>query len=128
LFTVSIPLGNEHLPDELRTGPQQSFSVGANAYAAQAMQWLPDSSNGVAVHEEVPRTADADGGNTPQRAHRPRILLADDNADMRNYLRRLLSGSYEVDPVGDGETALAAALNDPPDLVLTDIMMPAMDG
>lgn len=126
-FTVSLPLGSEHLPDVSRTGPKQSFSVGAKVYAAEAMHWLPDSSNGVTAHEEVPRITGTNSGNAHERS-RARILLADDNADMRNYLRRLLSGSYEVDLVGDGQTALAAALKNPPDLVLTDIMMPAMDG
>ena len=61
-------------------------------------------------------------------AARPRILLADDNADMRNYVRRLLSGRYEVEAVADGEAALAAARAERPDLVLTDVMMPRLDG
>jgi PAS domain S-box-containing protein len=47
---------------------------------------------------------------------------------MRAYVQRLLAGSYEVEAFGDGETALATALKNPPDLVLTDIMMPRLDG
>ena len=61
-------------------------------------------------------------------AARPRILVADDNADMRDYVRRLLAGRYEVDAVGDGEAALAAAHTERPDLVITDVMMPRLDG
>ena len=58
-----------------------------------------------------------------------RILLADDNADMRDYVRRLLdTQGYEVDAVEDGERALASARSTPPDLVLTDVMMPKLDG
>lgn len=127
-FTVSIPLGWEHLPGEPLAGPKQSFTVGAKAYAAEAMHWLPDSSSAADVHEGVLRIPGTNGGNTRVQSRRRRILLADDNADMRQYLRRLLSPGYEVHPVGDGEAALAAALKDPPDLVLTDIMMPGMDG
>ncbi len=59
---------------------------------------------------------------------RLRILLADDNADMRDYVRRLLAEQYLVKAVADGETALAAARKRLPDLVLTDVMMPRLDG
>ncbi|TLY57335.1 MAG: EAL domain-containing protein, partial [Gammaproteobacteria bacterium] len=59
---------------------------------------------------------------------RPRILWADDNADMRHYVTRLLGGSYEVLAVPDGRAALEAALSAPPDLVLSDVMMPGLDG
>lgn len=57
-----------------------------------------------------------------------RILLADDNADMRDYVKRLLTQRYEVEAVADGVVALAAIRQNPPDLVLADVMMPAMDG
>jgi CheY-like chemotaxis protein len=59
---------------------------------------------------------------------RPRILWADDNADMRGYVGRLLAEHYDVTAVGDGTAALAAARAAPPDLVLSDIMMPGLDG
>ena len=58
----------------------------------------------------------------------PRILLADDNSDMRAYIQRLLSDRYHVEAVADSVAALAAARTRPPDLVLTDIMMPGLDG
>ncbi|MEH1834400.1 MAG: response regulator [Nostoc sp.] len=57
-----------------------------------------------------------------------RILLADDNADMRDYLRRLLSQRYEVEAVADGAAALAAIQAQRPDLILSDVMMPELDG
>lgn len=56
------------------------------------------------------------------------ILLADDNADMRQYIERLLAPYCKVKVVSNGELALEAALADPPDLVLSDIMMPKIDG
>jgi CheY-like chemotaxis protein len=59
---------------------------------------------------------------------RPRILLADDNADMRQYLRRLLSEHYHVEAVPDGRAALDAAKRSMPDLILSDVMMPRLDG
>src|SRR4029453_15556959 len=57
-----------------------------------------------------------------------RILLADDNSDMREYVRRLLAANYEVEAVADGEAALQAARQQSPDLVLSDVMMPKLDG
>jgi PAS domain S-box-containing protein len=56
------------------------------------------------------------------------VLLADDNADMRDYVRRLLSERYAVEAVSDGQAALEAAQQRRPDLVLSDIMMPRLDG
>ena len=57
-----------------------------------------------------------------------RILVADDNADMRDYLLRLLKPHWEIEVVSDGDAALTSALACPPDLVLSDVMMPRMDG
>jgi PAS domain S-box-containing protein len=61
-------------------------------------------------------------------ADKDRVLLADDNPDMRAYVRRLLAESYDVEAVGDGQAALEAAWRQRPDLVLSDIMMPRLDG
>jgi PAS domain S-box-containing protein len=61
-------------------------------------------------------------------AVRPHVLVADDNADMRDYLTRVLGQRYRLDVVGDGRAALDRVAMDPPDLVLADVMMPALDG
>ncbi len=59
---------------------------------------------------------------------RPRVLWADDNSDMRQYVTRLLSEHYDVEAVADGQAALEAARREAPDLVLTDVIMPHLDG
>ena len=59
---------------------------------------------------------------------RPRVLVADDNADMRRYIVRLLAGQYTVEAVTDGAAALASVRRQPPDLILSDVMMPRLDG
>ncbi len=56
------------------------------------------------------------------------MLFADDNADVRQYVGWLLAPGYDVQLAADGETALAAALDDPPDLIVTDGSMPLLDG
>ena len=111
-FTVSVPLGRDHLPADRIGRPRTlaSTALGALPFLEEAARWLP---------EEPPLPAGTGGG---------RVLLADDNADMRDYVRRLLSGSYEVEAVADGEAALAAARLRRPDLVLSDVMMPGLDG
>ena len=73
----------------------------------------------------------ASAPSTRPRRGRPgagRVLVADDNADMREYLQRLLAPHYSVASVSDGQAALDAALADPPDLVVSDVMMPGLDG
>ena len=62
------------------------------------------------------------------RLSAPRILLVDDSADMRDYLQRLLGDRYDVQVAGDGIAALEAIEKSLPDLVLSDIMMPQLDG
>ena len=121
---VSIPLGCAHLPfGHIATGAQLSApSAGAGAFVQEAIGWLPD----VPVAPAVVGTSPALHESTHPTSGR--ILLADDNADLRHYVQRLLSEAYEVQAVTDGEAALAAARENPPDLVLTDVMMPRLDG
>ena len=59
---------------------------------------------------------------------RERVLVADDNADMRDYVRRLLPPRYNVESVGNGVEAMGAIRRSRPDLLVSDVMMPARDG
>ena len=96
----------------------------------EALRWLPDEGDGnqseLPIYPEpvsIPYLGDERDGND-----RPRVLVADDNADMRQYVVRLLAEHFRVEAVPDGAAALAAARENPPDLVLTDVMMPRLDG
>src|SRR5258708_15417878 len=71
---------------------------------------------------------DAPWGATQGRTGHARILVADDNADMRAYLTHILGERWQVEAVADGAAALAAALARPPDLIVADVMMPGLDG
>ena len=115
-FTVSVPFGTAHLPaDRIASGSTADLpAIRRDAFVEEALRWLPD---------EVPDTA----VDTPG-AGRPRVLLADDNADMREYVRKLLSARYDVVAVADGESAWAEAQRRLPDLILCDVMMPRLDG
>jgi signal transduction histidine kinase len=125
-FTVSIKTGTAHLPSD-RMGATRSLAstaLGTAAYVEEALHWPP---NAAPVQSSSPE--ETASGKAPAIAgDRPRILWADDNADMRDYVGRLLADRYEVHAVPDGLSALAAAQEKLPDLVLTDIMMPGLDG
>jgi PAS domain S-box-containing protein len=142
-FFVSIPTGTAHLPPE-RILPAQSaptFEPRHEAFVEEALRWLPDPDSGLPILD-VELTHDnpdqEEPSSLPPQApkHRPskiqnlksKILLADDNADMRAYIARLLSERYEVVALSDGAAALEAAQTQPFDLVLSDVMMPRLDG
>jgi PAS domain S-box-containing protein len=122
-FTIALPLGRSHLPPE-RIGGQRtlaSTAVRAEAYVEEALRSLPI---GDASELQPPETL----AITPQPSEGGRILLADDNADMRAYVSRLLSSRFEVQAVADGQAAIEAIQKRKPDLVLADVMMPRLDG
>jgi PAS domain S-box-containing protein len=130
-FRISLPLGAAHLPAERIKAPRAlaSTAVGAKVFVQEALRWIPAeaSSNTTSVSALL----DSERPTLDQRfAHTvgARVLIADDNADMRSYLQGLLSPAYRVETVGDGEQALESARRERPDLILSDIMMPRLDG
>jgi PAS domain S-box-containing protein len=133
-FTVLIPLGTEHLPKERLATSRRADGKNLNAslFIEEASRWLPSDASEpepLPVSELKSRDAIPNGrSNAPERVP-GRILLADDNGDMRVYVQRLLaSEGYDVIAVADGEAALASARASTPDLVLSDVMMPKLDG
>jgi signal transduction histidine kinase len=124
-FTVSVPAGRLHLPpDQVRnTAGAAVTSTVAAAQVDEALHWLDTDDVPVVQTTNTAGIAIADPAET-----RARVLVADDNEDMRRHVRRLLESRFDVVIVPDGAAALAAALADPPDLVLTDVMMPRLDG
>ncbi|MEV7038212.1 SpoIIE family protein phosphatase [Amycolatopsis sp. NPDC051061] len=116
-FRIRLPLGTGHLPAEHLVPEASADGVAADTaepYVQEALRWLPDG-------EPAPGAA-----STPVTG--ARVLVADDNADMRGYLARLLREDYAVTAVRDGVEALAAASGEPPDLIISDVMMPRLDG
>ena len=64
----------------------------------------------------------------PNKVGHPRIVIAEDNADLRQFLYDVLADDYQVTLAEDGQLALDLVLAAPPDLIITDLMMPKMDG
>ncbi|MFI9011079.1 ATP-binding protein [Actinosynnema sp. NPDC053489] len=105
-FTVTVPKAGAAAPARRRS----LDDLGAG-FLGEVRQWVPPAARPVA--------------GTGRR----RVLLVEDNADMRDYLVRLLTAQHwEVDGVGDAGSALARARAARPDLVLSDVMLPGRDG
>jgi len=77
--------------------------------------------------EELQRT-EVDATEDTRSSDRPLVLVAEDNAEMRRFIAEVLGGEYRVVPAADGAEALTKALAEPPDLVVTDLMMPRLGG
>jgi signal transduction histidine kinase/DNA-binding response OmpR family regulator len=132
-FTVSLAFGSAHLPAD-RIGKGRAQTTGAarvQAFVDEALSWLVDTSRAAdaAAHSGLTAEIGAVAPITGAGAGGQRVLVADDNIDMRTYLQKLLEAAgFKIDAVSDGEQALAAIRERRPDLVLSDVMMPKMDG
>jgi PAS domain S-box-containing protein len=129
-FVVALPRGSQHLPpDQITTAPPDGDSgagsltqEGIDALVSEVSRWFEDTSTGGhRALPPLPSVADPD-------ELRPFVIVADDNADMREYLVRLLETHYEVRAARNGLEALELVREKRPDLVITDVMMPGLDG
>ncbi len=74
-------------------------------------------------------SSEATAGTVPAgNGEQPRLLIVDDNADIRTYLRTILQGQYQVSEAPDGQKGLEVACEEVPDLIVSDVMMPVMNG
>ena len=131
-FTVRMPFGQHHLTHgRVVTEGQTPLGLqgSAVAYVQEAMGWLPGRDP---LKKEVTRAVTGDrtelAPSTYPAEDKQKILLVDDNADMRQYLVGLLGWRFEVVEAENGKVALEQAASRVPDLVLTDVMMPELDG
>jgi PAS domain S-box-containing protein len=116
IFTVRVPFGWTHLaPDRVIAASAAPVPMAAAQFAEEAIGWLGGSEE---RHEEP---AAASGGD----AH---ILVVDDNADMRDYVARLLRSRWRVSSATNGVQALELIARQEFDLVISDVMMPQLDG
>ena len=127
-FLVTVRTGDGHLPGERLSSarPEAQTTLGAVSFLEEALGWRPEETQTPNTEPAALHVPPGEGWESGRST--ARILLADDNADMREYVQRLLARHYQVRAVSDGEAALASIRSDPPDLVLTDVMMPGLDG
>ncbi|GIJ77065.1 GAF domain-containing protein [Micromonospora phaseoli] len=125
-FTVTMPFGSGHLPgdriaDTDGTGrePRQ-----AGLFVAETAQWIADPAPASPGPGDPAPASPGPGDRAPSG----RILVVDDNPDLREHVARLLAPRWEVHTATDGVDALRLATDTAFDLVLTDVMMPRLDG
>jgi signal transduction histidine kinase/response regulator of citrate/malate metabolism len=129
-FVISMPTGTAHLPPDrldVSGAARSKDAAQAEAYVSEALRWLPDGPG----EQPAPATPSEVAASTSEAEPRPepaRVLVADDNADMRDYVVRLLRKRWTVVAVADGALALSEAREHHPDLILSDVMMPNLDG
>jgi PAS domain S-box-containing protein len=122
-FRVRLPMGTAHLIRQpTAINATSALASGARPYVQEALGWLPEkqSENDAAISPSINSKA--------QFSALARILIVDDNPEMRSYLSRILSQFYQVETVAEGKAALAAVRDRTPDLILSDVMMPGMSG
>jgi len=145
-FLIKIRLGNGHLPsDQLVLGNDYSdvgmatprpygesvveeadgWNVNANRVTALQSN---EGERSVASSETASTVGMPSASWVPISSRGCRILVADDNDDMRRYVKGVLLQFYDVIEAKDGQDALAVALQEHPDLILSDIMMPGLNG
>ena len=119
-FTIVLATGRAHLPADriAASAAYQMTSRERNVYVEESLKWLPDTETEPSLLNPAAPSAD----------QRFKVLLADDNNDMRDYVGRLLVGQYDLIMARDGEEAFEKMLSVKPDLLLTDVMMPKLDG
>jgi len=145
-FRVAIPKGFAHLPAVAvsQTPAQPGAARGASAHAAEAERWqVPANgvpSNGVPAEGAPAAVTAAQGAGgavaatmgVPAAAGgagpRASVLVVDDNTDLRQYMATLLSQAHDVRTAVDGQAGLEAAREHHPDIVVSDVMMPRLDG
>lgn len=132
-FTVSIPYGRQHLQQDRIQSAERSAVTGTarEALVQEALSWLPAQSPNDAALYTSPADLDTTAALSSlslKTGARAKVLLVDDNRDMREYVSRLLSARFDVTTAVNGKDALQKVMQFLPDLVLSDVMMPEMDG
>ncbi len=110
-FIINLPLGSAHLkPEEIMPSEVEE----------NVLENLTENEEDTFVEEVV--------GTTEHPSKKPLVIIAEDDDEIRNYIVEELSKDYDIFPCTNGREALSEALKSIPDLVISDIMMPEMDG
>jgi len=129
-FTVRLPLGKGHLkPDEtieVEEEPNPEAAAEGRPARPENLSY-PTGGRGSSTYKgevEIASSAEEQGADET----RPLLLIVEDNADMRKYMRTHLDNSYRVLEAANGEEGIREAVETIPDLIISDVMMPRMDG
>ncbi|QIB08036.1 response regulator [Pseudomonas fluorescens] len=126
-FFVRLPLGVEQttVPSEVRNMQERSSS---SATSTTEQRHLRFDDGRLGGHNDQAAAQGADDRPYPEHASRSRVLVVDDSPEMLGYLKELLQNDYIVVTATDGEQAWALLQRRPIDVVVSDVMMPQLDG
>lgn len=129
-FTVNIPLGKAHLPREhvIQGSKEVDSTALKGAFIQEAFSLLQEERQAQQTSNTAASTGDITTHQDFSVTKDTRILIVDDNGDMRAYLNRLLEPYFSINTAVNGADALQKIHEFKPDLVLSDMMMPVMDG
>lgn len=119
-FRIRIPAGCSHLTDEEMTKPEDHKDL----YTRNPIISETEHSS----IEDVTYSSPQEEGKNVRNSKRKRIVLVDDDSEMRSYLKMELQGTYNVEVYANGKEAWARILTSVPDAVITDLIMERMDG
>lgn len=109
-FVVRLPLGNAHL-----SVSEQEFDDTVASQPQHSVERFYETNEDMEVKKSKPKT-------------KYRILIVEDEVEIRHYLHNELADTYRISECANGKEALDFILREKPDLVISDVMMPEMDG
>ncbi len=122
-FSIALPRGRDHFPDAVLERRRVKSDLHPGRRLDDRVSELP----GEALVEPVPPELDSEPLRM-DRGRKPRVLVAEDEQDLREYIETTLKPHFDVTSVGDGQAALTRLKAGRVDLVLTDLMMPGTSG
>lgn len=114
--------------ENVGTSFQLCFPIKSNRYTYKPEDTATDSTSSVLLQDNTPSTQTGVIAGKESHPDAPLILIVEDNISLRSFLMQSLSDTYRVEGAGNGQEALELIHDQQPDLVLSDVMMPIMDG
>jgi signal transduction histidine kinase len=127
-FRVELPLQMQERPERRRKPRRKEDQLTQVRIESQAARADAARREALIADLELPSLSSVNLPDPQPPAGAPRVLLVEDNADLRTFVARHLARRYQVEAVGDGEAGLAAARREPPQIIVADVMLPGLDG
>jgi len=121
MFTVSVPYGKKHLPEAQVSESKTTGLSNLSDIYINEIKTFADGEAQTDSEQTDSLRVQSEGGDV-------KILVVDDNADMREYIERILKPYYKINTASNGKEALNLVQRFSPDVIITDIMMPEMNG
>ncbi len=134
-FTVKLPLRRPYLKEEnsiaAKETPTSILPQGRKLESRNSLAFEPSEKISEKSRQSfIPPQGETKGGvkRSPTHETQPILLIIEDNTDLRKYIRDILSDTYQIQEAANGEEGFIKAAELIPDLIISDVMMPQMDG